>query len=133
MIADDPLHHACREEVEHLVAQTKGIDSAAVVSGDGFQIAAVLRHGVAGEKLAAMTSSLLALSEAVVRELSMQLCRNVIIESEQGSVVTLRVPMAKRELLMTVLCSDAASLGSVLFAARGAASSLGQRLQALAA
>lgn len=133
MTADDTLRHACREEVEQLVAQTRGIESASVVSGDGFEIASVLRGDVAGDKLAAMASSLLALSEAVVRELRMQVCRNVIIESEQGSVVTLRVPMPQRELLMSVLCSDAASLGSVLFAARGAAQSLGTRLEALAA
>jgi predicted regulator of Ras-like GTPase activity (Roadblock/LC7/MglB family) len=132
MTADDTLRRACREEVERLVTQTIGVDSAAVVSGDGFEIASMLRHGVAGEKLAAMASSLLALSEAVVRELRMQVCRNVIIESERGSVVTLRVPAARRELLISVLCSDAASLGSVLFAARGAAQALGRRLEALA-
>ena len=128
MIRDEAIGDACREELESLVSQTVGIESASVVSGDGFEIASVLRGDVAGDKLAAMASSLLALSEAVVQELRMKACRNVIIESEKGSVVTLRIPSADRELLITVLCSDAASLGSVLFAARGSARTLGLRL-----
>lgn len=121
---------ACREEIEALVGQTRGVESAAVITGDGFEVASVLRTGVAGEKLAAMASSLLALSEAVVQELRMKACRNVIIESDNGSVVTLRIPVPGRELLMSVLCSDAASLGAVLYATRAAAQSLGQRLPA---
>ena len=128
MSLDDEIRSACREEIETLVSQTVGIESASVVSGDGFEIASVLRGDVAGDKLAAMASSLLALSEAVVQELRMKACRNVIIESERGSVVTLRVPSTERELLISVLCSDAASLGSVLFAARGSARTLGLRL-----
>jgi predicted regulator of Ras-like GTPase activity (Roadblock/LC7/MglB family) len=128
MTRDEAIRSACREELESLVSQTVGIESASVVSGDGFEIASVLRGDVAGDKLAAMASSLLALSEAVVQELRMKACRNVIIESEKGSVVTLRIPSADRELLITVLCSDAASLGSVLFAARGSARTLGLRL-----
>lgn len=128
MSLDDAIRNACREEIESLVTQTVGIESASVVSGDGFEIASVLRGDVSGDKLAAMASSLLALSEAVVQELRMNACRNVIIESDRGSVVTLRIPAADRELLISVLCSDAASLGSVLFAARGSARTLGLRL-----
>ena len=127
MTAHD-LHSPCRDVLEALVTRTLGVDSAAVVTGDGFEVAAVLREGVAGERLAAMVSSLLALSEAVALELGMNGCRNVIVETEAGAVVTLRIPASGRELLMSVLCSDAASLGSVLYAARDTARTLGQRL-----
>lgn len=122
------LHPPCRDVLEALVSQTLGVDSAAVVTGDGFEVAAVLRDGVAVEKLAAMVSSLLALSEAVAQELQMSGCRNVIVETDGGAVVTLRIPVPGRELLMSVLCSDAASLGSVLYAARDTAHALGRRL-----
>lgn len=127
---DASMRHACREEIESLVTRTAGIEAAAVVSGDGFEIASVLRGEVCADKLAAMASSLLALSEAVVQELRMQACRNVIIESERGCVVMLRVPAAGPELLISVLCNDSVSLGSVLFAARGSVRTLGLRLDA---
>jgi uncharacterized protein len=128
MSAHAAIAATCREEIEALVRQTRGVDSAAVISGDGFEVASVLCAGVAGEKLAAMASSLLALSEAVVQELRMRSCRNVIIETDAGSVVTMRIPATQRELLMSVLCSDVASLGAVLFATRAAAQTLGLRL-----
>lgn len=131
MMAEDVVLDACREEVESLVSQTLGVESASVISGDGFEVASVLRSDISGDKFAAMASSLLALSEAVVSELRMQACRNIIIESERGSVVAMRIPVSHRELLISVLCSDAATLGSVLFATRSTAQALGRRLATL--
>lgn len=118
----------CRQQLEHLVRDTIGIDSAAVVTGDGFELASVLRHDFSGNKLAAMTSSLLALSEAVVDELRMRGCRNVIIEGEGGTVVMIRVPATGIDLLMSVLCREDAVLGSVLYASRACAARLGAAL-----
>ena len=120
----------CRDLLDTLVRETTGIESAAVVTGDGFELAAVLRTGLSGNKLAAMTSSLLALSEAVVEELKMRGCRNVIIESEGGTVVMIRVPADGMDLLMSVLCRENAILGSVLYAARLCAARLGVLLVA---
>lgn len=122
------LAAVCREQLDAMVRETAGIESAAVVTGDGFELAAVLRHGVSGNKLAAMTSSLLALSEAVVEELKMRGCRNVIVEGEAGTVVMIRVPAEGNDLLMSVLCRENAVLGSVLYAARGCAVRLGALL-----
>lgn len=121
----------CRTHLDAMVHEVTGIESAAVVTGDGFEIAAVLRHGVSGNKLAAMTSSLLALSEAVVEELKMRGCRNVIIEGEGGTVVMIRVPARGTDLLMSVLCRESAVLGSVLYAARMCAARIGVELEHL--
>lgn len=119
-----PSVAVCQAQIEAMVRDTAGIDSAAVVTGDGFEVAAVLRHDVSGNKLAAMSSSLLALSEAVVEELKMRGCRNVIIEGEAGTVVMIRVPAPGADLLMSVLCRETAVLGSVLYAARDCATRL---------
>ena len=127
---DDPhLRQACRQQIETLVQQTLGVVSASVVSGDGFEVASLLRDDISGDKLAAMASSLLALSEAVVQELRMNSCRNIIIESDRGHVVALRIPASEHELLLCVLCNDSASLGAVLFAARSTAQDIGLGLE----
>lgn len=120
----------CHDHLEAMVRDTAGIDSAAIVTGDGFELAAVLRHDVSGNKLAAMSSSLLALSEAVVEELKMRGCRNVIVEGEGGTVVMIRVPASGSDLLMSVLCRESAVLGSVLYAARMCAARVGVQLGA---
>ncbi len=123
-----PLHAACHAALDTLVSQTAGIDSAAVVTGDGFEVASVLREDLSVEKLAAMASSLLALSEAVASEMGMQRCQYVIVDTESGSVVTLRIPTRAHELLLCVLCGDGVSLGSVLYATRDSARALARRL-----
>ncbi len=123
-----PLQAACQDALDALVSQTAGVGSAAVVTGDGFEVASVLHADLSVEKLAAMTSSLLALSEAVASEMGMSRCRYVIVDTESGAVVTLRVPTRGHDLLMCVLCGDGVSLGSVLYAARDSARALARRL-----
>ena len=120
--------NACEEDLESLVSSTQGVQSSAVVTGDGFEVASVFRREISGEKLAAMASSLLALSEAMTREFGMSTCRNVIVESEAGMLVALRVPVPDADLVMVVLCNVASTLGTVLFAARECAASIGDRL-----
>lgn len=122
------LQALCQSTLDTLVSQTPGVDTAAVVTGDGFEVAAVLRDQISVEKLAAMVSSLLALSEAVTSEMGMKRCQYVIIDTEAGAVLTLRIPAKSKDLLMCVLCGDGVSLGSVLYAARESARSLAQRL-----
>ncbi len=122
------LQAVCQGVVETLVSQTPGIDSAAIVTGDGFDVASVLRTGLSAEKLAAMSSSQLALSEAMASEMGMQRCQYVIVDTETGVVLTLRIPTRAHDLLMCVLCGDGVSLGSVLYAARDSARALARRL-----
>jgi uncharacterized protein len=122
------LQALCQGTLETLVTQTPGVDTAAVVTGDGFEVASVLREHVSVEKLAAMVSSLLALSEAVTSEMGMQRCQYVIVDTESGALLTLRVPTRSQDLLMCALCGDGVSLGSVLYAVRESARALARRL-----
>lgn len=122
------LQVLCHGALETLVSQTPGVDNAAIVTGDGFEVASVMREHVSAEKLAAMVSSLLALSEAVTSEMGMKRCQYVIVDTESGALVTLRIPATSQDLLMCVLCGDGVTLGSVLYAARESARSLARRL-----
>jgi len=118
----------CRIALQGLVSETAGIESAAIVTGDGFEVASVMRGPTPVEKLAAMVSSLLALSEALVAEVGKHRCNDVIVDTDNGCIVVLRVPARGHDLLLCALCGDAATLGSVLFAARESARALARRL-----
>ena len=123
-----PLQEPCLQELQALVSQTAGIDSATVVTGDGFEVASVLRDSVSPQRLAAMVSSLLMLSEAVAGELGMQRTQYVVVNAESGAVIAMRIPLSERELLISVLCSGDAGLGMVLFATRDCAQALARVL-----
>lgn len=122
----------CREQLRLLLASADGADSAAIVSGDGFDVASQLHDNISPSRIAAMTSSLHALALAASSELAMGANRSVVVESELGTLVVLRVPSAQAELLLSVITRSSSVLGSVLFAARRCVDTIGQRMSGYA-
>ena len=122
----------CREQLRLLLASADGADSAAIVSGDGFDVASQLHDNISPSRIAAMTSSLHALALAASSELALGANRSVVVESELGTLVVLRVPSAQAELLLSVIARSSSVLGSVLFAARRCVDAIGQRMSGYA-
>jgi hypothetical protein len=122
----------CREQLRLLLASADGADSAAIVSGDGFDVASQLHDNISPSRIAAMTSSLHALALAASSELALGANRSVVVESELGTLVVLRVPSAQAELLLSVIARSSSVLGSVLFAARRCVDTIGQRMSGYA-
>ena len=97
---------------------------------DGFEVAASVSGNIAPKKMAAMASSLLALAEAVSRGSSVGQCRDLVIESSAGLVLMMDVPSRAHRSVLTVLCSEAAVLGRIRWAARNAREAIAQVLDA---
>jgi uncharacterized protein len=112
------FHAMCQDSLRQLVAGTHGVESACLVTGDGFEITSALREGVSASKLAAMTSSMHALGSAISIELKMKECRSVIIDSESGTIVMVRLPATQAEMMLAVTCGKTGTVGGVLFAAK---------------
>jgi len=112
------LPSLCQTGLQWFVSQTSGVTAALVATADGFEIASVLHQSLSAEKMAAMTSSILALGEAVLAEAELSDCQNVVIESRNGMVVMLAIGDPRNELLLSVIADRNAMLGQVLWAAR---------------
>lgn len=121
---------ACQKHLDTLRAEHGGIVGALLSTVDGFEIAASVGAQVSAKKLAAMTSSLLALAEAVSQECSVGQCRDLVIEASTGLVLLMDVPSTQRKSVLTVLCSDAAMLGRFRWAARNAREAIAGALDA---
>jgi len=98
---------------------------ATVLTDDGFEVVSVPTHKADG-RLASMASSVQALSEAVARELEIGDAPYVIIASEAGHVIQLRVP--GHELVLAALFDVAETLGKALSTSRLAAEKLATAL-----
>jgi predicted regulator of Ras-like GTPase activity (Roadblock/LC7/MglB family) len=122
----------CKEQLRLLLASADGADSAVIVSGDGFDIASQLHDNISPGRIAAMTSSLHALALAASGELALGANRSVVVESELGTLVVLRVPSTQAELLLSVIARSSSVLGSVLFAARRCVDTIGLRMSGYA-
>jgi uncharacterized protein len=116
--AHPELATRCTIFLQRLVSTTSGVNAALVVTSDGFEIASVLHSDLSPQKMAAMTSSMLALGEAILGEANLNDCQNVVIESNGGLIIMLSVGDPSRELLLSVVTNGQAMLGQVLWAAR---------------
>ena len=128
---DTRLTEEARQQLESLVAGTPGVVLAVLTSGDGFEIAAHPRNLSTVQRLAAMSSSLQALSEAMVHEAGLVRVRNLIIESDGGTVIVLGIGNVTPRLSLTVVTSGDETLGRLLWAARECCAALERRLLAV--
>jgi uncharacterized protein len=123
----------CQKHLDALIDGYPDIIGALVSSVDGFEIAARLQPQLSPATMSAMTSSQLALGQAICGETAMGACLNVVIEADQGRLLILDIPNQHKKLLLTVLCGKNASLGSVLWPVRRCADDIGQRMDAASA
>jgi predicted regulator of Ras-like GTPase activity (Roadblock/LC7/MglB family) len=125
---DAGLTETLRQQLESFVSATPGARLAVLTSGDGFEITAHPRGLPTVQRLAAMSSSLQALSEAMVQEAGLVNIRNLIIESDGGTVIVLGIGTVIPRLSLTVVAADDETLGRLLWAARECRAALEQRL-----
>lgn len=125
---DAAVTEAARRQLESFVTGNPGTKLAILTSGDGFEIAAHPRGLSTVQRLAAMSSSLQALSEALVQESGLTRIRNLIIETDGGTVIVLGVGKVTPRLSLTVVASGDEVLGRLLWASRECCAALEQRL-----
>ncbi len=108
---------AIQAQLQAFAAEVGGVRSAVVASVDGFALAVANGPAGSGERLAAMTSSMLALAAAVGRELALGTLESLMAEASDGKVLMLAVPLTPPLLLMAA-CERNVLTGTVLWAAR---------------
>ena len=128
-----PVHRLGKTAVESIQRQLRqlgenspGIQLAVLTSADGFEVATYQAHGAeaAAAKVAAMTSSITALADAITRETGLSTSRNLIIESDTGTVLLIALREAHPPLSLAVVASKQAILGHLLWAARNAGTAI---------
>ncbi len=118
----------CSRHLAEFSAASSGVVFAQLTTNDGFELAAHPAAGGSRTKLAAMGSSLQALSEAIVIESGQRRARNVIIESDDGHLAVMAVPGIQPGMSLLVVANKTAVLGQLLWAARNCCSTLGTLL-----
>ena len=125
---DTGLTETLRQQLDSFVSGTPGTTLAVLTSGDGFEITAHPRGLPTARRLAAMSSSLQALAEAMVQEAGLVRIRNLIIESDGGTVIVLGIGAVTPRLSLTVVAAGDETLGRLLWASRECCAALEQRL-----
>ena len=106
-----------------LGAANPRIALALITSEDGFEIAS-WRGADVSRRIAAMSSSLQALSEAICREAGLAGSNSLIIEAELGTIIVLGIPATSPRLSLALVARSGETLGTLLWAARNCSKSL---------
>jgi len=101
---------------------------AVLTSGDGFEVASYPPNQAMTPKIAAMSSSMQALSEALTREAGLTKNKNLIIETESGTVLIVGLAGTQR-LSLAIVAKNGELLGKLLWASRNLGKKLESSLQ----
>ena len=120
----------CQRGIDQLLRDNSGIRQALVATSDGFEIVTAPPHTAeTAAQLAAMSSSMLALAEAMVREARLSTCNDVLVDCEAGRLMLLSVPLQDTQFVLCVASGNDTTLGHVLSSARLCAQEISRRLQ----
>jgi len=105
---------ACETALDELLARCDGVSAVMLAFRDGRPYADRVRDAAARGKFAAMSSSLVALGQSVLRELGGGVLDHVLVEGNDGKFVVASVPGSGGLLVIAVLAQRDARLGLVL-------------------
>lgn len=124
------LQAQCESELKRLLEKHPSIFFISLASVDGRSYAHVNGASESDpQRIAAMTSSLLGLSESYARESSKSRCRYSVVAMENGSVVTVRIPTRSLRFALAIGATDKENLATVLRAALDGAAALAKLLE----
>jgi uncharacterized protein len=133
MQSDEPrfsqkLIDVANRRLQSVCSAQPGITTAVLTSDDGFEIA-VYRAGPSSGRLAAMSSSLQALAEALVQEARVGAGCSVILEGQAGAVAVVRLACEALRASLSVVGASDETLGRLLWVARNCCQLLERDLQ----
>jgi predicted regulator of Ras-like GTPase activity (Roadblock/LC7/MglB family) len=108
-------------------AANPDVTLAVLTSGDGFEVASHPPGQPMTARIAAMSSSMQALSEALTREAGLTDNRNLIIETASGTVMILGLATTPR-LSLAIVAKSGELLGKLLWASRNLCKTLESNL-----
>ncbi len=110
-IADQAKNHL--NELLHTVS---GINFVMLCTSDGFEVAVATKKNLdnAG-KIAAVSSSILAMVTAFIQEISLVGCKTITLDADNGKVVLSSVEHTQYPMVMVASTTDDVLIGQLLF------------------
>ncbi|MGJ7529769.1 roadblock/LC7 domain-containing protein [Variovorax sp. GB1P17] len=104
-----------QREVRKLADESSGVTAVVIATVDGFDVASAITGDADAARVAAMASSIVAISSVVSEEARLGRHKSVIVQMESGFAVFCSVYRRDAELVINVLARDAAVLALVAY------------------
>ncbi|WP_445116111.1 roadblock/LC7 domain-containing protein [Acinetobacter sp. WZC-1] len=104
------------QQIRQLLNTVPGIEFIMLCTSDGFEIAQASKKTVnnAG-KIAAVSSSILAMVSAFIAEINLNGCQTITLDAENGKAILTAIPRAQYPLVMVAVTSREILLGHMLY------------------
>ena len=126
---DAALVRAAALHLETFANTNAGVLLAVLTSSDGFEVAAHPADSATTARIAAMTSSIQALSEALAREAGLSGSRSLMVETETGTVLVIGLTASSLRMSLAVVATSSELLGKLLWASRNLCKTLESSLR----
>lgn len=102
--APDSLIALAKKEINEILSNVNGVDFVMLCSTDGFELATVNKKTVPNSgKLAAVSSSILAMVTAFISEIKLSGCQTITLDAENGKAILSSVPAKNHPMIIVAM------------------------------
>lgn len=116
-----------KSEIQDVLMNVRSVNYVILCSTDGFELAHVYkRDGYNSTKLAAVSSSILAMVAAFMNEIHLEGCQSITLDADNGKAILTSIPSSNHPMIIVTLTEKDVLLGQLLYTLKNASSRIMQ-------
>jgi predicted regulator of Ras-like GTPase activity (Roadblock/LC7/MglB family) len=116
-----------KNEIQDVLMNVRSVNYVMLCSTDGFELAHVYkRDGYNSTKLAAVSSSILAMVAAFMNEIHLEGCQSITLDADNGKAILTSIPSSNHPMIIVTLTEKDVLLGQLLYTLKNASSRIMQ-------
>ena len=116
-----------KSEIQDVLMNVRSVNYVMLCSTDGFELAHVYkRDGYNSNKLAAVSSSILAMVAAFMNEIHLEGCQSITLDADNGKAILTSIPSSNHPMIIVTLTEKDVLLGQLLYTLKNASNKIMQ-------
>ncbi|PZQ91350.1 MAG: hypothetical protein DI542_06230 [Acinetobacter johnsonii] len=116
-----------KNEIQDVLMNVRSVNYVMLCSSDGFELAHVYkRDGYNSTKLAAASSSILAMVAAFMNEIHLEGCQSITLDADNGKAILTSIPSPNHPMIIVTLTEKDVLLGQLLYTLKNASTKIMQ-------
>ena len=116
-----------KNEIQDVLMNVRSVNYVMLCSTDGFELAHVYkRDGYNSTKLAAVSSSILAMVAAFMNEIHLEGCQSITLDADNGKAILTSTPSSNHPMIIVTLTEKDVLLGQLLYTLKNASNRIMQ-------
>ena len=114
-----------KSEIQDVLMNVRSVNYVMLCSTDGFELAHVYkRNGYNNTKLAAVSSSILAMVAAFMNEIHLEGCQSITLDADNGKAILTSIPSPNYPMIIVTLTEKDVLLGQLLYTLKNASNKI---------